>query len=587
MKKNGSIRAGLPTGRGRIVDEDNRQATVQILDNDPTFPPARMATPTVLPTDGRLQIFWEEPAHAGEREIDRYQITWTINNIPRRITAQGYRRHHSLRGPRNGATYAVQIQACKEGTTYCSELSDAVSATPTDSGPTITGPQTATLPEEVAGTVGQFTATPSTGGTIAWRLGGFESGFFSHTVNADGNMTLTLNEGYNFDDPEVMRQHHNLRVTVVATDSAPGQASSVIETTVTVTDVDETPVFDPYSITKGPYVVGEKIESFLLPAPKADEVPVTYETTELPPGLSRFGTRLIQGTPKLVETRDVTYTATDVDGDEGELTIKFTVVEKANHAPTSTEIGEYYLDKEGGTQNIGLGRFFKDEDGDALEFSATSSDTTVATTSVTAEILSITPVGLGTTEMRVTATDPAGLTASQSFTATVDYLPVVTIAPAGPDTQYESEENVRFTLTADPAPSEAMAVRISVSQQGADYLTGTIPEEIEFAKGSVSETLTLQVDDDDTGEPDGKTRVSILHLTGYPYTRGIPGTAEVTIRDNDTLTLNVEPMPLRRARVSWNPIPEVIRYELEIREQSGTWSGRSYMTRTKPNGTST
>ena len=286
----------------------------------------KMATPTVVPADGRLEIWWEEPAHTGEREIDRYQITWTINNIPRRITAQGYRRHHSLRGPRNGATYAVQIQACKEGTTYCSELSDTVSATPTDSGPTMTGPQTATLPEEAAGTVGQFTATPSTGGTIAWRLGGFESKLFSHTVNADGNMTLRLNEGYNVDDPKVMRQHHNLRVTVVATDSAPGQASSVIETTVTVTDVDETPIFTPNRITKGPYVAGEEIEAFLLPTPKADEVPITYEITELPAGLSWYGTRLIQGTPSQHGTHTAIYRATDVDGDWGELTIKFIVV---------------------------------------------------------------------------------------------------------------------------------------------------------------------------------------------------------------------------------------------------------------------
>ena len=213
----------------------------------------------------------------------------------------------------------------------------------------------------------------------------------------------------------------------------------------------------------------------------------------------------------------------------------------------------------------------------SLEYSATNSDGTKVEASVTGTTLSLIPVDLGTATLTVTArdrptSDPEGLTASQSFTVTVDYLPVVAIAPDGSATQDESVEEIRFTLTADPAPSEATEVKISVSQQGADYLTGAIPTKIGFAKGSTSETLTLQVEDDSTGEPDGNIRVSILHLPGDPYTPGNPRTAQVTIRDNDTLTLNVEPMPLRRARVSWNPLPQAEGYELEIQREGGTWT---------------
>ena len=80
-------------------------------------------------------------------------------------------------------------------------------------------------------------------------------------------------------------------------------------------------------------MVGQPIESFLLPAPKADEIPVTYETTGLPEGLRRFGTRLIQGTPTKAGTFTATHTATDVDEDEGSLSIVFTVTEQANTAP--------------------------------------------------------------------------------------------------------------------------------------------------------------------------------------------------------------------------------------------------------------
>ena len=495
-EENGSVRAGLPTGRDRIVDEDNRQATVQILDNDPTLPPSRMATPTVLPADGRLEIFWEEPTHTGERAIERYRITWTGPTPPRFIIPRGHQRHHSFAGLENGATYTIQIRACKEVLTYCSELSDAVSATPTDSGPTMTGPQTATLPEEVAGTVGQFTATPSAGGSIAWRLGGDDSELFSHTVNGAGNITLTLKEGFNFDDPKVRNPDNTPRVTVVATDSAPGQASSVIETTVTVTDVDETPVFDPNPITKGPYVAGEEIEAFLLPTPKADEVPITYEITDLPTGLRRFGTRLIQGAPSQHGTHTAIYRATDVDGDWGELTIKFIVVQP---------------------------------------------------------------------------------------------IPTVTIT-AQHSERIEGQE-LRFTLAADPPPSQTTEVKICVSQGTGDFLTNNTPSpicdpaghidqstnriltKIAFSPGSGSEELILQTTNDTMGEVDAAITATILHLPGDPYTVGIKRTATTRIKDNDRVELDITPMPLRKALLSWSaPRGSADGYFIQYREVGQAFS---------------
>ena len=322
----GSIRPTLSNSPVATVDPARRYAKVQILDNDPTVPPGKMAPPTVLPADGRLEVFWEEPVHTGEREIDRYRVTWSGPSFSGVATYIGYERHRSIIGTRNGGNYTVRIQACKEVVTYCGEYSDTVSATPTASGPTMTGPESVSLPEEAEGTVGQFTATPSPGGTIVWRLGGNDAEFFSPTVNSDGSMTLKLNAGTNFEDPGDRNRDNVFQVTVVATDNAPGLSSNVTETAVTVTDVDETPVFDPDSITKGPYVAGQPIESFLLPAPKADEVPVAYVTTGLPPRLSRFGTRLILGTPSEAGTFNSTHRATDVDGDSGSLSIEFTVV---------------------------------------------------------------------------------------------------------------------------------------------------------------------------------------------------------------------------------------------------------------------
>ena len=495
-EENGSVEASLVRSSSHTVDADSNRATVQVLDNDPTLPPEKMTTPTVLPANGRLEIFWEEPGHTGEREIDRYRVTWVASRASGTITVRGNERHQSLTGLANGESHAVQIQACKEVLTYCSELSDTVSATPTASGPTITGPQTAVLPEEAAGTVGQYTATPSTGGTIAWRLGGQDAKFFSHTVNDAGNITLTLNEGFNFDDPNVRNPNNTPKVTVVATDSAPGHASNVIETTVTVTDVDETPIFSPNSITKGPYVAGERIEKFLLPTPKADEVPITYRTTNLPTGLSRYGTRLIQGIPTEPGTHIAEYRATDADEDWGELTIKFIVVQ-----------------------------------------------------------------------------------------------PIPTVTITAQHSERIEGQALRFTLTANPPPSQATEVKICVSQGTGDYLTDSTPSpecdppgpvdqttnrvlaKIGFPPGSSSEELILQTSDDTTGEGDATITATILRLSGDPYTAGAERVATTVIKDNDRVELDITPQPLRKTLLTWSaPTGTADGYFIQYREVGQAFS---------------
>ena len=299
---------------------------IQVQDNDPTAAPEKMAPPTVLPTNEGLEIFWEEPAHTGEREITGYSIIWLSASDGGLVTTDGDHRHHTVSGLTNGEEYTVQIRACKAHI-YCSPDSDDVTATPTSSGPTITGPGATILPEEAEGAVGQYSA--SSEASTTWRLGGDDAQFFSQTADSSGDMTLTLNAGTNFEEREDRGGDNIFEVTVVATDSSSDQASSATEVTVTVTDVDETPAFDPDSLVKGPYQVGEPIPTLLLPTPKADESPITYVTTGLPPGLTRFGTRGVSGVPTQAGTYTATHTATDTDGDSGSLTIEFAITAQA------------------------------------------------------------------------------------------------------------------------------------------------------------------------------------------------------------------------------------------------------------------
>ena len=73
----------------------------------------------------------------------------------------------------------------------------------------------------------------------------------------------------------------------------------------------------------------------------------------------------------------------------------------------------------GAAVSVDVSGYFSDPDGDPLTYTATPSTKGVATVSVADSTVTITPVAAGTTTITVTATDPAGLSAEQRFTVTV------------------------------------------------------------------------------------------------------------------------------------------------------------------------
>ena len=73
----------------------------------------------------------------------------------------------------------------------------------------------------------------------------------------------------------------------------------------------------------------------------------------------------------------------------------------------------------GADGSVDVSSKFSDPDGDALTYGATSSDTSVATVSVTGSEVTYTGVAAGSVTVTVTATDPSGSEATQQFTVTV------------------------------------------------------------------------------------------------------------------------------------------------------------------------
>ena len=75
-----------------------------------------------------------------------------------------------------------------------------------------------------------------------------------------------------------------------------------------------------------------------------------------------------------------------------------------------------------GTVDVNVSRAFVDPDGDALAYAASSSAPQVVTARATGAVVTLTAAGEGAATIRVTATDPGGLGATQAFTVTVSRM---------------------------------------------------------------------------------------------------------------------------------------------------------------------
>ncbi|WP_428276379.1 Ig-like domain-containing protein [Candidatus Palauibacter sp.] len=111
------------------------------------------------------------------------------------------------------------------------------------------------------------------------------------------------------------------------------------------------------------------------------------------------------------------FTYTVADGNGGTATAEVVVaVASVNDAPEAVgAIPDQALDEGGGPAALDLAPYFVDRDGDPLDYTAVSSDPGVASVTVAGSALTVTPVGYGPASIEVTARDPGGLSATQTF----------------------------------------------------------------------------------------------------------------------------------------------------------------------------
>ena len=124
--------------------------------------------------------------------------------------------------------------------------------------------------------------------------------------------------------------------------------------------------------------------------------------------------------------------------------------------------------------------------------------------------------------------------------------PVVTIAAVAGSV---AEGNpVSFRLTASPAPTVPLTVRVRWNQAGS-FLTGTRPSTVTIPTGSRTATLSANTSDDSNDESKG----SVTVIGGRGYTVGSPSAANVIVTDDDdAVTLPVVSI----SSITTNPVTE-------------------------------
>lgn len=176
----------------------------------------------------------------------------------------------------------------------------------------------------------------------------------------------------------------------------------------------------------------------------------------------------------------------------------------ANRAPTTVgSLGALTLEV-GAEVTVNVASNFSDPDGDALTYSAATSDDAVATATVSGSTVAVTGVGAGTANITVTATDPGGLSATQTMGVTVETVNHPPTVVGGLDNQTVS---IGDTIMADVAEffedPEGDSLTFSAASSDTTVATaavdGSALTAVAVGEGSSTVTVTATDTADNTG----------------------------------------------------------------------------------------
>ena len=152
-------------------------------------------------------------------------------------------------------------------------------------------------------------------------------------------------------------------------------------------------------------------------------------------------------------------------------------------------------------------------------------------------------------------------------------LPTITIARSSSTAAVVTEgASLRFTLTRSGSTTGSLTANVTLSTDpaGASVYSGSASRTVRFSASRTTATLTVSTVNDTTDEENADVTATVA--TGTGYVPGAPGSATVTVNDNDAAPITTATLTVRiagRHRASGNA--EVA---LQQQDANGAWGDR-------------
>jgi len=316
------------------------------------------------------------------------------------------------------------------------------------------------------------------------------------------------------------------RVTVVARDPGGLEARQSFGVTVPNSGPEDTG-----SIPDGTVNVGETYSVDLFSYfTDADGDPLTYTAEVFSEDVARAS---ISGSVMTVEglegrrtgrSTSITVTARDPEGLEARQRTRVTVIQP-NRPPVSTDVIPDQTLEPGDDYWFLAFSYFDDPDNDRLTYTAETSDSGVATATVSGSRVTIDAVAEGTATVTVTATDPEGLAAEQRVAVTVQGESG-NQAPRGVGTigaqTIEAGSSVTVDVSSNFSDPDDDALSYSVTTSNASVATATVAGARVTIRGVGGGRATITVIARDPGGLSVRQRISVAVPNRAPTGRSIP-----------------------------------------------------------------
>jgi Leucine-rich repeat (LRR) protein len=199
----------------------------------------------------------------------------------------------------------------------------------------------------------------------------------------------------------------------------------------------------------------------------------------------------------------------------------------------------------GETVTVDLSRHFSDPDGDALTFTATTSDAGVTTVSVSGSIATVAGVSQGDATVTATAHDGTGQSAQQSFAVNIPNRPPLPVGNIA-DLELSSQDTVMIDVSGyftDPdGDILTYAVEISDESVAMGTVTGETVTVVAVSDGTISVAVTAS---DGGGLSAEQSFSATVELRGDPRVEFF--TASVAAREGAVAVLEFDAQPAPRS----------------------------------------